>query len=180
MRPSSRKISRSEVIMSSEDAAKREAAEVPVVQPEPGTESSNPSPSASESVTRRFRGWGEKARLSPERAHGTGSEKGTWWRRTGVFGPYFSGRALMQSPLGIRGVAGKRWPPWSGGLGSLALSRVASAREQALRSACSGGASHPRAWNDQRKESLSWRRGRDDPIGKPKSRSSRSRKRKRL
>jgi hypothetical protein len=89
--------------MSSKDAAKREAAEVPVVQPEPGTESSNPSPSASESVTRRFRGWGEKARLSPERAHGTGSEKGTWWRRTGVFGPYFSGRALMQSPLGIRG-----------------------------------------------------------------------------
>jgi hypothetical protein len=45
---------------------------------------------------------GEKARLSPERAHGTGSEKGTWWRRTGVFGPYFSGRALMQYPLGIR------------------------------------------------------------------------------
>jgi hypothetical protein len=32
--------------MSSEDAAKRDAAEVPVVQPEPGTESSNPSPFA--------------------------------------------------------------------------------------------------------------------------------------
>jgi hypothetical protein len=47
--------------MSSEDAAKRDAAEVPVVQPEPGTESSNPSPSASESVTRRFRGWGRKS-----------------------------------------------------------------------------------------------------------------------
>ena len=38
--------------MSSEDAAKREAAEVPVVQPEPGTESSNPSPSTGESISR--------------------------------------------------------------------------------------------------------------------------------
>ena len=123
MRPSSRKISRSEVIMSSEDAAKREAAEVPVVQPEPGTESSNPSPSASESVTRRFRGWGEKARLSPERAHGTGSEKGTWWRRTGVFGPYFSGRALMQSPLGIRGRCRQALAAVEARPGSLTLSR---------------------------------------------------------